>query len=139
MATVSLGEIVDFVEGRFAGDRMRLITAAAPLSEAQEDQVSFLNSPKYVAQRASTKAGAVIIGNNVKGDDARWIRVKDPSIAVARVLARWFLTPPLPKGIFPQASIASTARIGTNVAVGPFATIGDNVVLGNNVIVFQGV
>ena len=139
MPTVSLGEIVDFVGGRYAGDRQREIKAVRPLAEAREDQLSFLSGPKYHAQLASTKAGAILIANDQKGDDARWIRVDHPYFAVARVIARWFGTRPMPKGVSSQASIAPNAKLGANVAIGPFVTIGEGVVLGNNVTIFQGV
>jgi UDP-3-O-[3-hydroxymyristoyl] glucosamine N-acyltransferase len=139
MPTVSLGEIVDFIDGQYAGDRNRKIAAVAPLANAQEDHLSFLSSSKYREQLTTSKAGAVVVAKDLKGEDARWIRVDHPYFAVSRIIARWFVSRPMPKGVSRQASIAPTAKLGANVAVGPFATIGDGVVLGNNVIVFQGV
>jgi UDP-3-O-[3-hydroxymyristoyl] glucosamine N-acyltransferase len=139
MPSVSIGEIVDFVGGHYAGDRNRHVTAVAPLAEAQAEHLSFLSNRKYAAQLAETKAGAILVPQNLEGDDERWIRVDDPYFAVARIMTRWFSARPMPKGVSPLASVASSARLGTNVAVGPFTTIGDNVVIGNNVTIFQGV
>ena len=139
MPTVSLGEIVDLVGGQFAGDRQRNVTAIAPLAQAQEGHLSFLSNPKYASLLPQSKAGAVVVANGLEGDDVRWIRVEDPYFAVTRIMARWFANRPMPKGVSPQASIAATAKLGSNVAVGPFATIGENVVIGNNAVIFQGV
>jgi UDP-3-O-[3-hydroxymyristoyl] glucosamine N-acyltransferase len=139
MPTVPLGEIVDFVDGQYAGDRDRQVSAVAPLAEAGEEQLSFLSNRKYAAQLAKTKAGAILVPKNLEGEDARWIRVDDPYFAISRIMTRWFSTRPRPKTVSPLASISSSARLGTNVAVGPFTTIGDNVVVGNNVTIFQGV
>ncbi len=139
MPTVPLGEIVDFVGGRYVGDRNRGVTAVAPLAEAREEQLSFLSNRKYAAQLAETKAGAIVVPQNLEGEDERWIRVDDPYFAIARIMTRWFGARPMPKGVSPKASIASSAKLGTNVAVGPFTTIGDNVVIGNNVTIFQNV
>lgn len=139
MPTVPLGEIVDFVGGRYAGDRKRKVTAVAALATAREDQLSFLSNLKYRTQLAQTKAGAVLVAHDLQGDDSRWIRVDDPYFAIARIMARWFGTRPMPKGISSQAFIVASAKLGKDVAVGPFATIGEGVVLGNNVTVFQGV
>jgi UDP-3-O-[3-hydroxymyristoyl] glucosamine N-acyltransferase len=139
MPTVPLGEIVDFVGGHSVGDRNRQITAVATLAEAREEHMSFLSNHKYAAQLAQTKAGAILVPQNLEGEDERWIRVDDPYFAIARILTRWFSVRPMPKGISPKASIPSSARLGTNVAVGPFTTIGDNVVIGNNVTIFQNV
>jgi len=139
MPTVPLREIVDFVGGHFVGDRNHQVTAIAPLAEARGEQLSFLSNRKYAAQLAQTKAGAILVPQNLEGEDERWIRVDDPYFAVARIMTRWFSERPMPKGVSPKASAASTARLGTNVAVGPFTTIGERVVIGNNVTIFQNV
>jgi len=139
MPAVSVGEIIDFVGGHFQGDRARRVTGVASLGEAREGQLSFLSNRKYIAQLAETKAGAILVPQNLTGDDERWIRVDDPYFAFARIMTRWFSARPMPKGVSPQASISSSANLGTNVAVGPFAIIGDEVVIGNNVTIFQGV
>ncbi|MEY2497456.1 MAG: UDP-3-O-[3-hydroxymyristoyl] glucosamine N-acyltransferase [Verrucomicrobiota bacterium] len=139
MPSVSLGEIVDFIDGHYTGNRDLLITTVASLNDATADQLSFLSNRKYAYQLAQTKAGAIVVPKNIEGDDQRWIRVDDPYFAIARIMTRWFSARPMPKGISPKASIASSAKLGTNVAVGHFATIGENVVIGNNVTIFQGV
>jgi UDP-3-O-[3-hydroxymyristoyl] glucosamine N-acyltransferase len=138
MPSVSLGEIVDFIDGHYAGKRDILITTIAPLTDAKADQLSFLSNRKYTSQLVQTNAGAVLVPKNLEGEDDRWIRVDDPYFAIARIMTRWFSARPMPKGISPKASIASSAKLGTNVAVGHFATIGENVVIGNNVTIFQG-
>jgi len=139
MPTVPLGEIVDFVDGQYAGDRGRSVSAVAPLAEAGEDQLSFLSNRKYAAQLAKTKAGAILVPKNLEGEDERWIRVDDPYFAIARIMTRWFSARPRPKAVSPLASISPSARLGTNVAVGPFTTIGDSVAVGDNVTIFQNV
>jgi UDP-3-O-[3-hydroxymyristoyl] glucosamine N-acyltransferase len=113
--------------------------AVAPLGQAGSEELTFLSNRKYAGQLAETKAGAILVPKNLEGDDDRWIRVDDPYFALAKIMTRWFSARPTPKGVSAKASIAASARLGTNVAVGPFATIGENVVLGNNVTVFQGV
>jgi UDP-3-O-[3-hydroxymyristoyl] glucosamine N-acyltransferase len=139
MPTVSLGDIVDFVGGSFAGDRERGISAVAALSDARPDQLSFLSHPKYSAQLPLTKAGAILVARNVEGGDARWIRVDHPYLEFARVTNQWFGKRPMPQGVSPLASISATAKLGSNVAVGPFVTVGEDVVVGSGVTIFQGV
>ena len=139
MPQVSLGEIVDKVGGRFDGPRDRVIRAVAPLAEAGADALSFLENPKYASQVATTNAGAILVANDLEGNDERWIRVESPRLAMARVIGEWFDRRPMPRGISSQSSIASSAKLGKNVAVGPFVTIGEDVVIGDNVVIFQGV
>ncbi len=139
MPAITLGEIVDFVGGEYAGDRARPVTAVAPLAQANSGQLSFLSNRKYAAQLGETKAGAILVPQDLEGRDERWIRVADPYFAISRIMTRWFGARPMPKGVSPKASIASSARLGTNVVVGAFVTIGENVIIGNNVTIFQSV
>src|SRR5437764_14568762 len=139
MPSVSIGEIVDLIGGRYAGKRDRMISAVAPLAGANTGQLSFLSNRKYSAQLAASKAGAILVPRNLEGEDERCIRVDDPYFAIARIMTKWFGARPMPKGISPQTSIASSAKLGENVAVGPFTMIGEDVVIGNNVTIFQNV
>jgi UDP-3-O-[3-hydroxymyristoyl] glucosamine N-acyltransferase len=139
MPQVSLGEIVDKVGGRFDGPRDRVIRAVAPLGEATPDALSFLENPKYESLVRTTRAGAILVSSDLAGDDARWIRVDNPRLAFATVVAEWFSRRPMPIGISPQALVAPSARLGRNVAIGPFVRIGEEVEIGDNVSIFQGV
>jgi UDP-3-O-[3-hydroxymyristoyl] glucosamine N-acyltransferase len=126
MPAVAIGEIVDFVDGQYVGDRGRQVSAVAPLAEASEDQLSFLSNRKYAAQLGQTKAGAILVPQNLEGDDERWIRVEHPHFA-------------MPPGISPQAVIAPGARVGANVSIGPFVVIGEEVVIGDETIIYPNV
>jgi UDP-3-O-[3-hydroxymyristoyl] glucosamine N-acyltransferase len=137
MPTVPISEIATFVDGRYSGPAERAISGVATLADAAPEQLSFLANPKYAAVLASTRAGAVLVGNDVEGNDDRWIRVADPYFAMARIVARWFAAKPQPVGISTLASIASTATLGANVGIGPFVTIADGVTIGENTIIYQ--
>jgi len=139
MPTVPIEEIAAFVDGRYTGPADRLISGVATLADAGPEQLTFLANPKYAAMVATTNAGAVLVGNDVAGDDARWIRVGDPYFSMARVVANWFAARPHPIGISPHASIASTANVAPTAGIGPFVTIADGVTIGENTFIYQGV
>jgi UDP-3-O-[3-hydroxymyristoyl] glucosamine N-acyltransferase len=139
MSAVSIGEIVDFVGGEFAGPRGASILSVAPLGSAEAAQLSFLSNRKYAAELAATKAGAILVPKKLEGTDPRWIRVDDPYFAFAKIMTRWFSNRPKPKGISPKAVVAESARLGENLTLGHFAVIGENVVIGRNVTIFQNV
>jgi UDP-3-O-[3-hydroxymyristoyl] glucosamine N-acyltransferase len=139
MPAVPISEIVTFVGGRYAGPDGGLIEGVASLADAGARQLSFLSNPKYRSQLDATAAAAILVANDVAGDDRRFIRVADPYFAMASVVAKYFDRRPMPKGISPLASIAATAKLGANVAVGAFSTIGDDVVLGDDVVIFANV
>lgn len=139
MPAVPLSEVVTFVAGRYDGPGDVTITGVAPLADATEGQLSFLANPKYAPQLAATRASAVLVGNDVAGSSPKWIRVENPYFAMARVVARFFDQKPLPRGLSPQASIATSAKLGRNVAIGAFASIGERAVIGDNVTIFPNV
>ncbi len=139
MPAVPISEIVAFTGGRYSGPAGRMIEGVASLADAGEAQLTFLSNPKYASQLASTRAAAILISDEVAGDDGRFIRVANPYYAMASVVAKYFDRRPMPQGIAPLASISPAAVLGANVAVGPFTTIGDDVVLGDGVVIFQNV
>jgi UDP-3-O-[3-hydroxymyristoyl] glucosamine N-acyltransferase len=139
MPTVTIGEIADLVEGQFQGDRDRRITGARALGEAGPEDLSFLANAKYQKFLATTRAGAILVEEGMAGESSRWIRVRDPYLALAKVLQKFFAGFPLPEGISPDARIASSARLGEDVRIGAFATVGEGATIGNRVVLFEGV
>jgi UDP-3-O-[3-hydroxymyristoyl] glucosamine N-acyltransferase len=139
MPSVSVRKIAALVSGEHAGDGKRSIVGVASLTQATADQLSFLSNRKYAAELAATKAGAILVPENLEGDNERWIRVDDPYFALARIMTRWFSDRPRPTGISPKAVVSPNAKLGTNVSLGHFAIVGDEVIIGNNVTIFHGV
>ncbi|MGH9459066.1 MAG: UDP-3-O-(3-hydroxymyristoyl)glucosamine N-acyltransferase [Thermoanaerobaculia bacterium] len=140
MPSVTIGEIADLVEGDFSGDRGRRITGARSLSDAGPEDLSFLANARYQAQLAATRAGAVLVEKGMAGESSRWIRVRDPYYALARVLHTFFAEIPLPPpGVSPLASVDPSARLGADVRIGPFAVVGPDARIGDRVVLFDGV
>jgi UDP-3-O-[3-hydroxymyristoyl] glucosamine N-acyltransferase len=138
MSGVPVADIVALVGGRYSGPADRLIQGVAPLSEATAEQISFLSNPKYESQVASSRAGAILIGNDAAADDPRFIRVANPYVALADVLTRFF-NPAGPAGVSPLASIGENAVIGDDTRIAPNVTIGDRCVVGNRCVIHGGV
>jgi UDP-3-O-[3-hydroxymyristoyl] glucosamine N-acyltransferase len=139
MSEVTIGEIVELVGGDYRGARETRISGVAPLADATEKHITFLSNPKYAPLLQSTRAAAVLVSPDLEGDSGRWIRVKNPYYAMARILSRWFDERPMPLGISPLALIDHSAHLGRNVAVGPFTTIAANVAIEDDVTLFQNV
>jgi UDP-3-O-[3-hydroxymyristoyl] glucosamine N-acyltransferase len=139
MAAVSIHDIVELVGGRCTGPADRVISGVSTLADAGPDQLTFLSNPRYASQLPDTRAGAVLVANDVGGDDPRYIRVANPYLAWARVIERWFVPRPAPSGVSPLASVSASATLGANVAVGPFTTIGDDVVVGDDTLIYSNV
>src|SRR5437899_7221489 len=139
MSAVKVEDIVALVAGQYHGPRGRLIRGVATLRDASEEEISFLGNPLYASQLQTTRAGALLVPNDVEGDDPRFIRVAKPHFALAQVVSRWFTAQPRPAGVSKLVSISPKATLGSNVTVGPFTTIGDGVTIGENVTIYQSV
>jgi UDP-3-O-[3-hydroxymyristoyl] glucosamine N-acyltransferase len=139
MVGIPIREIVDFVGGDYRGAGDTVISSVNTLSSASPAEISFLSNAKYGPQLQHTRAGAVLVPQQVSGEDPRWIRVPDPYFAMSQVVTRWFARRPMAVGISSQAAVAKSASLGENVAVGPFAVIAEHVKIADNVVIFQGV
>jgi len=136
---VPISEIVELVGGRYDGPADRAIHGVGTLAEAGGDQLSFLSNPKYASQLPATRAAAILVANDLAGDDARYVRVANPYLAWAKVIERWFTPRGMAAGISPLASIAETATLGSNVTVGAFVSIGDDVTVGDDTVIYPNV
>ena len=139
MPAVPIKEIVALVGGRYSGPDDRVIRGVATLTDASEDQLSFLGNLFYVPQLSTTHAGAILVPEDLDGNDARFIRVSKPHAALAEILDRFFNLRHATPGISPQASIAKTAKVGANVAVSAFCSIGEDVEIGDDTILYPNV
>ncbi|MGA9921981.1 MAG: UDP-3-O-(3-hydroxymyristoyl)glucosamine N-acyltransferase, partial [Isosphaeraceae bacterium] len=144
VATVE--QLAALVRGRLVGDGSVSIRSARPVAEAGPGDITFIESERYAKLLRSSPASAAIVGPHFNHnrpsikDDLAVIEVDDPIsafVAVRNHLSgeqqpRW-------TGIHPQACVAATARIGTNVAVYPFVFVGENAEIGDGTTLFPGV
>lgn len=139
MAVVSLADIVAFVSGRYSGPTDLQIEGVLPLSEATGRHLAFLSNPKYAPQLETTGAAAVLVADDLPGESPKWIRVANPYLAMAQVVARFFASRPAPDGISDRAFVSQSAKVGARVAIGHFTSIGDDVVIGDGVVIYPNV
>lgn len=144
VATVE--QLAALVRGRLVGDGSVSIRSARPVAEAGPGDITFIESERYAKLLRSSPASAAIVGPHFNHnrpsikDDLAVIEVDDPIsafVAVRNHLSgeqqpRW-------TGIHPQACVAATARIGTNVAIYPFVYVGENAEIGDGTTLFPGV
>ena len=129
-----LSEIVARFGGELQGDAGRVVSGLATLETATPEQLSFLANPKYRAQLAGTRAGAVILAVEAADScpcDA--IVTAQPYLYFARV-SQWLAELPRPDaGIHPTATVESP--LPASVTVGPHAWIGPGVEIGENTVI----
>ena len=131
---MTLRELADRLGCELKGDEAIVVTGVAGMEQAGPTELTFLANPKYAPKVKHCRAAAILVSQPLPQATPASILSANPYHDFARALAL-FYQPPRPKpGIHPQASIASTARIGEGASIGPFAVVGEHVSIGRNVV-----
>ncbi|HOX06226.1 MAG TPA: UDP-3-O-(3-hydroxymyristoyl)glucosamine N-acyltransferase [Planctomycetota bacterium] len=139
--TWTVAELAAVCGARVVGDASRRVGSIAPLDQAGPEDVSFLADPKWEKHLAATRAGAVIVKNEVPGAAFAQIVAADPYLAYARVAGAIaeVLFPRPAAGVAPGAFVAGSAVLGEGCTVFPGASVGERARLGRNVVLHPGV
>ncbi len=136
---MKLSQIAPKIDCRIVGDKDVEINRVAGIDEAGPGDLTFVSNRKYISHIKSTRASAIILGEDIPRVEIPSLRTEDPYLAFARAL-ELFYTPPLPEaGIHPTAVIAENAEIGPNVSIGACAVIGKGCRIGSGVAIYPHV
>lgn len=133
-----LSELASAVGGRVDGDPDRRVRGVATLDEAGPDDLSFLTNPRYRPALTSSRAGAILVGSDMRIEGRDLLVAPDPYLALAEILDRMHPQRRPAPGVSPDARIALGAMLGDDVAVGPFAVVGSGARLGDRAVVGAG-
>ena len=127
---MTLAELARQLDCRLEGDGTIEVVRVAGIEDAQPGEVTFLTNPKYASRLAGTRASAVIADDTLTDAPCAVLRSPQPYLAFARAVS--LLTPPSAPspGVSPHASIATTARLGSDVSIGPFVAVGERAEIG---------
>ncbi len=161
--SLSLADIVNQLGGELIGDGRVAIRQVATLEKALPDTIAFLANERYIRQLQATKAGAVIVGEQLRNSlDLPHIVAANPYAYFARVSAMF--NPPSetvadrhpsavihPGAVLGEsvcvepnvviedgARIGSGSRIGAGTYIGIGSVIGDRSTLHANVVIYHG-
>src|SRR6266702_6511508 len=115
------------------------------IEQAGPGDLTFVSNPKYSAAARTTKASAVIVGEDFPAIPAPMLRVQDPYLTFARALELFYQPLQYAPGIHATAVVHESARIGANAHIGPYVAIDENVEIGANavllahVVIYRGV
>jgi len=121
------------------------ITGLNGIEQAGPGELTFVSNPKYAAAARTTRASAVIVGEDFPAIPAAMLRAKDPYLTFARALELFHPTVRYTPGVHPTAVVHDSARIGANAHIGPYVVIGHDVEIGANavllahVVIYRGV
>jgi UDP-3-O-[3-hydroxymyristoyl] glucosamine N-acyltransferase len=135
-----------------------LITGCAPLDSARPDQLSFLSNIKYKPLLDITKAGVVIISQDIVDlCQSNSLISSDPYLSFAKAVNLFTDPVKIASGIHASSVIDPTAKLDSSVSIGPNVVIGagvtissgtqvaantiisDNVKIGKDVLIYPNV
>src|SRR6267378_4604080 len=129
--SLSLGELAVRFGCELRGDPDMHVERVAPLAKADERSIAFLANPRYRAQLAATRAGAVVL-NAASADECPTavLLCDNPYATFARIATILHPLPQLDPGVHPSAVVAASARIDPSAQVAAYAIVGPEVVVG---------
>jgi UDP-3-O-[3-hydroxymyristoyl] glucosamine N-acyltransferase len=115
------------------------------IEQAEPDELTFVSNPKYAASARTTRAAAVIVGEDFPAIPRAMLRAKDPYLTFARALELFHSPRRYEAGVHPTAVVHATAKIGNDAHIGPYVVIDEDVEIGANavllahVVIYRGV
>ncbi|MHB1352862.1 MAG: UDP-3-O-(3-hydroxymyristoyl)glucosamine N-acyltransferase [Thiobacillus sp.] len=133
---VTLAALVERFGGELIGDGATSVRQVAPLDRACADEIGFVSQSKYLAQLATTGAGAVILPPDARdATDLPRILTPNPYLYFAR-LSALLNPPPRPAvGIHPAATVAADAEVAADASIAAGAVIGSGARIGARSVV----
>lgn len=139
---ITLGELARKLDAELVGDSKLVIKGISTLSEAAEEEISFLSRRQFSKELKSTKASAVIIGDNDRDLVlSNAIIGENPYLLYAKAtkIFKEIYSDPIEPSLSNKSEISSTARISSSANIGPFSHISDDVEIGDQVSIGSGV
>lgn len=132
----TLGQLAQALGAVLEGDSGRVIRGVAPLETAGPDQISFVTHPRYLLPAKTSRAGAFLVGADVKDLPAPLLRAASPQTALIALLELFHPAPPLAPGTHPSALVAGDSRVHASASVGAYAVIQPRAVVGARARIF---
>ncbi len=143
MKAFSIEEINATLKGVIVGSTTFAITSPEQLDLANENQITFIGSKKYIKQWETSKASAAIVNEDFDiepGKNRALIKVKNADLAMAELLEIFVdESPVFEEEIHQTAVIHPTAKIGRGCKIGAGCYIGKNVIIGDGSILYPNV
>ncbi len=135
-----MAQIAEFCKGQIEGDADQNIAGAQMLEQATEDQLSFVANNKAFAAGASSRAGCLLVPFDYPNENAgrALVRVNNPRLAFAAVVAEIYKRVRPKPSIHPTAVISVTANIAEDCTIGAYVTIDEHARIGARCSIASG-
>ena len=130
--------LAEQLKGEVIGDGTTIIIGVAPADQAQVGFLTFAEKASYLEAAEKSAASAIIVPMGFESASKTLIRVKDPRVAMAKVLPMFFPEETYPAGIHPTAVVDPSAFIHLSAHIGPHCVIGPEVTIGERSALIGG-
>lgn len=133
---MKLSELAKVVAGKTAGNDQIEIKSVSQIDEAKSGDLVFVLDDRFLASALSSAATAVVASSNSPVKDKPAILVKDPRMAMAKLLPLFAPKAAPFKGIHKTAVVPKSCKIGKDVTIGAYVVLGENVTIGANTTIY---
>lgn len=138
-----LGDIATLVGGKLNGPPDVEVQGIARIEEAGNHDITWLSHQRYEQWVKNSRAGCIILtqatSHKPQATKIPTIEVDNPSLAIAKLLDKFYPEELPEEGISKLAQVAQSAKIGSNVSIGAFTCIGEGTVIEDAVIIWPRV
>jgi UDP-3-O-[3-hydroxymyristoyl] glucosamine N-acyltransferase len=132
-------ELAEMLGATWEGDGDREVRRVASIESAGTADVSFAAGGRAAKNAVESNAGCLLVALNYSNPHGQTvIRVADPRLAIAQVIARLHPKRQTARRVHATASIGAGAVLGDAVAIGPYACIGEGTRIGAGTTIGAG-
>ena len=132
---MTLAELAVRLDCRLEGDGTIEVHRVTTLDDARQGDVTFFTNNKYAAALRSTRASAVIIGEEAEAAPCAMLRTKNPYVAFARAVEMFAGNRRPAPGVHRTAFVEADAIVPSDACIGPFVAVGAGARIGARTIV----
>jgi len=129
---LTLAEVAALVGGTPHGSDQLVVRGTGTVSSARQGEITFADSQKILNRLSHSLAEVVLVPLDLTPEDRAYVQVENVREAFSKLVQHFHpRRVAIRPGISPQASVSTTAKIGSDVDIHPGAVIYDDVELGD--------
>lgn len=132
---MKLKELATLLGGNIIGNPDLEISGVSGIHEAQDGDITFISSKKYLKDIPDCKASCVIVQEPISDTAITQLKVRNPALAFAKILEHFHGKQQQFIGISDEAYVSSTSRIHETASIFPFSFIADNASIGEGSVI----
>ena len=131
--SLTTAQLAEKIGARLEGDKTLLIDSAAPVETAEPNQISFIANSLYEKHLSLSKAGAVVLNNEMDSQGKTVLRHPNPYLAFARILDLLYPDDQTgTTGIHHSAIVDESAAVAKEAAIGPHCHVESDASVGES-------